>query len=108
MKSVFCISVFAAAIFLSGNSINQLSSITISNVDTTKLPPVETKKPNTDYKPAFIGQTRINGVRTITPYKVEKIAGKMGRPWAIVPLPDGTILVTEKSGYMEIYAENGS
>ena len=51
--------------------------------DTTKLPPVEKKNANTDYKPAFKGQTRINGVRTATAYKVEKIAEKLGRPWAL-------------------------
>ena len=44
--------------------------------DSTKLP-VETNKPNTGYKPAFEGQTRIAGVKTTTPYKVEKIAEKL-------------------------------
>ena len=108
MKSFLSISVFATAIFLSDNSNTQFSVITVSRIDTTKFPPVETKTPNSDYKPAFAGQTRINGVRTRTTYKVEKIAEKMGRPWAIVPLPDGRLLVTEKSGYMEIRAANGS
>jgi aldose sugar dehydrogenase len=108
MRSFFGISIFAAAIFLSGNSNTQLSMIITSRVDTTKFPPVEIKEPNTNYKPAFAGQTRINGVRTTTPYKVEKIAEKMGRPWAVVPLPDGRLLVTEKSGYMEIRSANGS
>ena len=75
--------------------------------DSTKLPPVETNKPNTDYKPAFAGQTRIAGVKTTTPYKVEKIAEKLIRPWAIVPMPDGRLLVTSKSGYMQIHDTNG-
>jgi glucose/arabinose dehydrogenase len=79
-----------------------------SRADTTKFPPVETQESNTDYKPAFAGQTRINGVRTTTPYQVEKLATKLGRPWAIVPLPDGRLLITEKSGYMEIRAGDGS
>jgi glucose/arabinose dehydrogenase len=39
---------------------------------------------------------------------VEKIAEKLGRPWAIVPLADGRLLITEKSGYMEIRAADGS
>ena len=42
-------------------------------------------KANTDYKPAFVGQTRIKSVITTTPYKVEKLAEKLGRPWAIIP-----------------------
>ncbi len=69
--------------------------------------PVETRKANTDYKPAFKGQTRIAGVKTETPYKVEKLAEKLGRPWAVVPLPDGRFLITEKSGYMQIHDANG-
>jgi glucose/arabinose dehydrogenase len=43
-------------------------------------------------------------VKTTTPYKVEKIAEKLGRPWAIIALPDGRLLITEKSGFMAIYS----
>jgi aldose sugar dehydrogenase len=75
--------------------------------DTTNLPAVETKKPNADYKPAFSGQTRIAGVKTKTPYKVDKIADGLGNPWAVVPMADGRLLVTEKSGYMQIHDANG-
>jgi len=69
--------------------------------------PVETSSPNSDYKPAFAGQTRINGVKTTTPYKVEQIAEGLYRPWAVVPLPDGRLLVTSISGYMTIHDANG-
>jgi glucose/arabinose dehydrogenase len=75
--------------------------------DTTKKQPVETKKANTNYKPAFPGQTRIAGVTTTTPYKSDKIAENLGRPWAVVPMPDGRLMITEKSGYMEIRDRNG-
>jgi glucose/arabinose dehydrogenase len=75
--------------------------------DTTQLPPVETKAANTKYKPAFPGQTRISGVKTKTAYKVEKLAERLGRPWAVVPMPDGRLMVTEKSGFMEIRDANG-
>lgn len=78
------------------------------NADTSKLPPVETQKPNSTYKPAFEGQTRVAGVKTVTPYKVEKIAEKLGRPWSITTLPDGRVIITEKSGYMEIHDGNGA
>lgn len=77
-----------------------------NTADTTK--PVETQKANTNYPPAFTGQTRINSVTTTTAYKSEKIAEKMGRPWAVVPLPDGRLLITEKSGYMQIHNANGA
>src|SRR5580704_15450804 len=71
------------------------------------LPPVETKSPNSDYKPAFAGQTRIAGAKTNTPYTVDKIASKLGGPFAIVAMPDGRLMVTIKSGYMEIHDRNG-
>ncbi len=76
-------------------------------IDTTKFPPVETNNANTDYKPAFAGQTRIASVKTTTPYKTELLAEKLGRPWAIIPLPDGRLLITEKSGFMLIHDANG-
>ena len=75
--------------------------------DSTGLPPVETKPANSNYKPAFHGQTRIAGVQTTTPYQVEKIAGKLGAPFAIVSMPDGRLMVTIKSGFMEIHDANG-
>jgi aldose sugar dehydrogenase len=70
-------------------------------------PPVETKSPNSDYKAAFSGQTRIAGVKTTTAYKVEKIAEKLGPPFAIVAMPDGRLIITIKRGYMEIHDANG-
>lgn len=73
-----------------------------------QLPPVETRKANADYKPAFTGQTRINGAKTTTPYKTDKIGEKLGQPWAVVPLPDGRLLLTFKKGYMQIHTTDGA
>ncbi len=84
-----------------------MSSNETTGTDTTQLPPVETKNANTNYKPAFKGQTRTTGVKTSTPYKVEKIAQKIGRPWAVIPMPDGRLLTTDKSGFMQIFDANG-
>src|SRR5688500_1550120 len=53
------------------------------------LPPVETSPPNTNYSPAFEGQTRINGVRTSTAYQVSIITSALNAPWGITSLPDG-------------------
>jgi glucose/arabinose dehydrogenase len=74
---------------------------------TDSLPPVETKKANSDYAPAFPGQTRVKGVKTTTPYKIEKIAENIGKPWAITLLPDSRWIVTDKSGFMTIYSAGG-
>jgi len=71
------------------------------------LPPVETKDPNTEYKPAFAGQTRINSVKTSTSYNAERIATQMRGPWAIIPLPDGRLLITLKSGSMQLHDADG-
>ena len=65
--------------------------------------PVETQKANSNYKPAFPGQTRGNSAKTTTPYQVEKIAEKLGAPFAIVAMPDGRLMVTLKKGYMQIH-----
>lgn len=66
-----------------------------------------TEKANSDYKPAFKGQTRIAGIKTKTPYQVDILAKSLDRPWAIIPLPDGRLLITEKVGKMQIYDETG-
>lgn len=79
-------------------------------VDSTQagtLPPVETNAANTNYKSAFTGQTRIAGIKTNATYKVENIAKNIGSPWAVVPLPDGRLLVTDKSGFMQLFSATG-
>jgi len=70
--------------------------------------PVETGKPNTSYKPAFEGQTRIAGVSTTTPYQVDKLADSLGRPWAVIPFPGERLLITDKKGYMQLLKTDGS
>jgi len=69
--------------------------------------PKNANEPNADYKPAFVGQTRVAAVKTATPFKVGKIAEKLGRPWAVVPMPDGRLLISEKSGFITIHSANG-
>jgi glucose/arabinose dehydrogenase len=77
------------------------------NSDST-YPPVETKAANTDYKPAFEGQTRIQGVKTTTPFQVKILTKDLKRPWGITSLPDGRFLITEKSGDMRIASADGT
>jgi glucose/arabinose dehydrogenase len=77
------------------------------NSDST-YPPVETKAANTDYKPAFEGQTRIQGVKTTTPFQVKILTKDLKRPWGITSLPDGRFLITEKSGDIRIASADGT
>lgn len=97
MKLNFLVLSFAIALI----SCNSNGSFSTQEV-TTNNPPVETKKPNTDYKPAFEGQTRIAGVKTTTPFEGVKVTESLNKPWGIVSLPDGRFLITEKSGSMVI------
>lgn len=91
-----------------GNSTGSNTTSVEANGDTTKLPAVETKEPNSKYKPAFAGETRIGGVKTATAYKVEKISEKIKSPFAVVAMPDGRLLVTSKEGYAEIHEASGA
>lgn len=70
--------------------------------DTTAGPPVETTNANTEYPPAFEGQTRIAGVTTSTAYAGTMLTEALGAPWGITALPDGRVLIAENEGYMVI------
>lgn len=70
---------------------------------------LEKNPANSNYKPAFEGQTRITDVvKTSTPLQVDQLAEKLGRPWSVKVLPGGRILITEKSGFMQTVAADGS
>ena len=104
-KNVFFLSSFFLFIWSTGCANNVGAG---NSNPTDSLAPVETKSPNSDYKPAFSGQTRTRSVKTTTSYNVEKITAKLGSPFAIVTMPDGRLMVTLKSGYMEIHDKNGA
>ena len=68
----------------------------------------ETNKANTDYKPAFEGQTRIASVKTETPFESKVITNQLKSPWGIAVLPDNRLLITEKEGTFRIVNIDGS
>jgi glucose/arabinose dehydrogenase len=72
------------------------------------LPPVESNAANTNYQPAFAGQTRANGAKTSTPYVSEVVTSALASPWGITALPDGRLLITEKVGTMRIVSSTGT
>jgi len=69
---------------------------------------VEKNAPNTQYKPAFAGQTRIDAVKSQTSFEVKLLNKELKRPWGIVTLPDGRLLMTEKDGTMRIATTGGN
>ncbi len=114
-RSFLYITALGSAVMLAGcgggstDATNADSSAPVVAVtDSTSLPPVETNPGNADYKPAFEGQTRIKGIKTTTAFKVDSIAGNLGRPWAVVPTPDGKLMIMEKSGFAEIRTTDGA
>ena len=74
---------------------------------TTPTSPVESNPPNTNYSPAFSGQTRINSVRTTSDFQVNSITTTLSNPWGIAALPDGRLLITEKAGRMRFISTTG-
>ena len=109
--------IFSVAVIIAScnnTSPNNVSSVSEKNADSTDVEikadtaGVEKNAPNSDYKPAFPGQTRITAVKTKTPFEGKLISKDLNRPWGIVSLPDGRLLITEKdAGTMRIATTTG-
>ena len=69
--------------------------------------PVEKNKPTADYKPAFQGQTRINGIKTKSQIESAIINSKLENPWGICVMPDGSFLISQKYGTIVILNPDG-
>lgn len=70
-------------------------------------PPVETRIPVTKYSPAFIGQTRVGGLQTKTPFAFQIINSSLNDPWGIAALPDGKLIITQQGGTMRTVTPEG-
>lgn len=69
---------------------------------------VETRpKVAPDQQPAFPGQTRVPAVQTKTNFSVAVLADNLTEPWGLDFLPDGRMIVSEKSGNIRIVTKEG-
>jgi glucose/arabinose dehydrogenase len=70
--------------------------------------PLETRTANVpEQKPAFAGQTRGCAVKSNVAFDVTVLAKGLDKPWAVEPLPNGDLLITEKSGKLRIISAKG-
>lgn len=107
IKTSFLLISLISIISCTGNSAKAEAQNNII-LENGKLPNPETADKNSpEYKSAFAGQTRIQGVKTKTAYIVKIINKDLEKPWGIVNLPDGRFLITSKSGYMNIVSADG-
>jgi aldose sugar dehydrogenase len=71
--------------------------------------PLETRAPNVpEQRPTFAGQTRVCGVTSNVAFDVVVLAKNLEHPWAVEPLPNGDLLVTERPGRMRVVSAAGN
>lgn len=69
--------------------------------------PAQTEATNVQQEPAFRGQTRACKRESDVDFAVVELAKTLEHPWAIEPLPNGDLLVTERPGRMRVVSGSG-
>ena len=68
--------------------------------------PVETRASNgKNQTPAFAGQTRAPQVKANVTVEVSDYVTGLEKPWGLVFLPDGSLLITEKPGRLRLFKD---
>src|SRR5688572_15232863 len=71
--------------------------------------PLELQEPEASgQKPAFAGQTRAPYHTAGVAFEAQSIASGLSHPWGLAFLPDGQLLVTERSGQLRMIAPDGT
>ncbi|SHF09958.1 Glucose/arabinose dehydrogenase, beta-propeller fold [Loktanella atrilutea] len=79
----------------------------IALIPTLSCAQVDQGPRNADFNPAFENQTRAPALPD-TPVAVSTFAEGLANPWGIAALPDGTFLVTERSGTLRRISADGA
>ncbi|GHE35605.1 PQQ-dependent sugar dehydrogenase [Sphingobacterium griseoflavum] len=110
MKKTFPVFLLSSATLLVAACNNSAATKNTEQAGSTDsiYPAVEKNKANTEYKPAFEGQTRAAGAKTATPYESKVVTDKLKSPWGIAVLPDNRLLITEKEGDLRIVSADGT
>lgn len=70
--------------------------------------PVRQGAPNTDFAPAFSGQTRAPEARSGVAIEARRVAAGLDAPWGVTVLPDGRLLATERPGRLRLITAEGA
>ncbi len=110
MKKVLLVPVFATLMILGCD--RQLETppadATTADARPTDCTPLDTmQREAPDRTPAFPWQTRACADVSNVDFDVVVLSTELESPWAVEPLPDGNLLVTEKAGRMRIVSATG-
>ncbi|AJQ96226.1 PQQ-dependent sugar dehydrogenase [Gynuella sunshinyii] len=79
-----------------------------ARADLPSGPPVPTPPPNAkNQTPAFPQQTRAPEVHSDFSIQLTQVANGLNHPWALQFLPDGKLLLTERSGNLRLITQDG-
>lgn len=93
--------IFAAALIFAACTGSPSSGQQSQNGEVAQGPP------NSNFTPAFEGQTRAPEARSGVTIHAQEIASGLDHPWAIVFLPDGRMLITERAGRLRVVTREG-
>src|SRR5215467_9177704 len=88
------------------HSTKAVTILAILVLSVTALGPLVGQSP--DPKPAFPGQTKAPAAPPSAPFQTQIVTERLDAPWSLAFLPDGTFLVTENGGTMQVVKADGS